>query len=54
MEPVNHLPSYLVSDGPSKKKGRFELTETSIECSWDLDPVLGEYANKYMDNFVSN
>ena len=37
-----------------QKKGRFELTETSSECSWDLDPVLAEYANKYMDNFVSN
>ena len=35
-------------------KRRFELTETSTECSWDLDPVLAEYANKYMDNFVSN
>ena len=35
-------------------KRTFELTETSRECSWDLDPVLAEYANKYMDNFVSN
>ena len=33
-------------------KARLELTETSSECSWDLDPVLTEYANKYMDNFV--
>ena len=24
------------------------------ECSWDLDPMLAEYANKYMDNFVFN
>ena len=47
-------PSDAVSDGPTKKKGRFELTETSSECSWDLDPVLAESANKYMDNFVSN
>ena len=47
-------PSDVVSEEPTKKKGRFELTETSSECSWDLDPVLAEYANKYMDNFVSN
>ena len=47
-------PSDVVREGPTKKKGRFELTETSSECSWDLDPVLAEYANKYMDNFVSN
>ena len=47
-------PSDLVSEGSTKKKGRFELTETSSECSWDLDPVLAEYANKYRDNFVSN
>ena len=47
-------PSDVVSEGPTKKKGRSELTETSSECSWDLDPVLAEYANKYIDNFVSN
>ena len=39
---------------PQKKKGQFELTETSSECSWDLDPVLAEYTNKHMGNFVSN
>ena len=47
-------PSDVVSEGPTKKKGRFEPTETSTECSWNLDPTLTEYANKYMDNFVSN
>ena len=47
-------PSDVVSEGHTKKKGRFELTETSSECSWDLDPVLAEHVNKYMDNFVSN
>ena len=47
-------PSDVASEEPTKKKGRFELTETPSECSWDLDPVLAEYANKYMDNFVSN
>ena len=51
---VRNDPSDVVSEEPTKKKGRFELTETSSECSWDLDPVLAEYANKYMDNFVSN
>lgn len=24
----------------------------STDCSWDLDPVLAEYTNKYIDNFV--
>ena len=47
-------PSDVVNEGSTKKKGRFELTETSTECSSDLHPVLAEYANKYMDNFVSN
>ena len=47
-------PSDVVSEEPTKKKGSFELTETSSKCSWDLDPVLAEYANRYMDNFVSN
>ena len=47
-------PSDIVSEGPTKKTGRFELRETFTECSWDLDPVLAEYVNKYMDNFVSN
>ena len=47
-------PSDIVSKGPTKKKGRFELTEASTKCSWDLDPVMAEYANKYMGNFVSN
>ena len=42
-----------VSEGNAKMKARLELTETSSECSWDLDPVLTEYANKYMDNFLS-
>ena len=41
-----------VSEGNAKMKARLELTETSSECSWDLDPVLTEYDNKYMDNFV--
>ena len=36
-----------------KKKRRLELTEMSTERSWDLDTVLAEYADKYMDNFVS-
>ena len=47
-------PSDIVSEGPTKRKGRLELTETFSECSWDLDPVLAKYANKYMNNFVSN
>ena len=47
-------PSDPFSEEPTKKKGRFEQTETSAECSWDLDPVLAEYDNKYMDNFASN
>ena len=47
-------PSGIVNEGPTKKKGRFEMTETSTECSWDLGTVVAEYANKYMDNFVSN
>ena len=47
-------PSDVVSERPTKKKRRFELTETSSECSRDQDPVLAEYANKYMDSFVSN
>ena len=47
-------PSGIVNEGPTKKKGRFEMTETSTECSWDLGTVVTEYANKYMDNFVSN
>ena len=47
-------PSDVVSERPTKKKGKSELTETSSEYSWDLDPVLAEYANKYMANFVSN
>ena len=47
-------PPDVVSKGPTKKKRGFELTETSLECSWDLDPVLAEYANKYMENFISN
>ena len=46
--------SDVVSEGSTKKKRRFEQTETSSESSWDLDPVLAEYTNKYMDNFVSN
>ena len=47
-------PSDIVSKGPTKKKGRFELTEASTECYWDLYPVLAKYANKYMGNFISN
>lgn len=38
-------PIDIVSETPTKKK-RFEPTETPIECSWDLDPELIEYANK--------
>ena len=38
----------------SEGKGRFEGTETSTEFSWDLDPVMAEYAKTYMDNSVSN
>ena len=37
-----------------KKEGKIRPEETSSECSWDLDPVLAEYGNKYIDNFVSN
>ena len=47
-------PSDIIGDALPKEKVRFELTETSAECSWDLDPMLVEYANKHMDNFVSN
>ena len=47
-------PSHVFSEELPKKKERFELTETSADCSWDLDPILTEYANKYMDNFLSN
>ena len=47
-------PSDVVSEEPTKKKGSFELTEMSSKCSWDLDLVLAEYANRYMDNSVSN
>ena len=47
-------PSDIVSEGFIQKKGRLELTETSTKYSWGLNPVLAEYANKYMDNFVSN
>ena len=46
--------SDVVSWGTTKKKGRFEVTETSTECSWDLDPVLPECTNKYVEKFVSN
>ena len=47
-------PSDIVSEGHTKKNGRFELTEMFTECSWDLDQMLAEYANKYMDTFVFN
>ena len=43
-----------VSEGSTKRKERFELTETSTQSSSDVEPVPAEYANKYMDNFVSN
>ena len=46
-------PSDIVSEEPMKKKRRLELTEMSTERSWDLDPMLAEYADKYMNNFVS-
>ena len=46
--------SDVVSWGTTKKKGRSEVTETSTECSWDLDPVLSECTNKYVEKFVSN
>ena len=49
-----NYPSHVFSEELPKKKERFELTETSADCSWDLDPILTEYANKYMDNFLSN
>ena len=39
-------PSDIVNEGPTKKKGGFELTETFTECYWDLDPVLAEYNKK--------
>ena len=39
-------PSDIVSEGPTTKKGEFELPETS----WDLESVLVGCANKYMDN----
>ena len=32
-------PSNKVSEGPTKKKGRFEIRETFTECSWNLEPV---------------
>lgn len=44
----------VVREGQLKNKGRFELTETSAECSWDLDSLLAEYANTFIANFVSN
>ena len=47
-------PSDIVNEGPTKKKGRFKLTEAFTECSWNPDPVLAEYDKKYIDNFVSN
>ena len=47
-------PSNKVSEGTTKKKGRFEIRETFTQCSWNLDPVLAEYGNKFMGNFVSN
>ena len=46
--------SDIVSKGLINKRRRSELAETSKECSWDLDPVLAKYANKYMDNSVLN
>ena len=47
-------PYDIVSEGSTKKKERFELTETSMQSSLDVKPVPAEYANKYMDNIVSN
>ena len=47
-------PPDVVNERPTKKKERSELTETSTERSWNLDPLLAKYANKYMDNFVFN
>ena len=47
-------PSDIAIEEPTKKKEGFELKETSTESSWDLDPFLAEYVDKYMDNFVSN
>ena len=48
-------PSDTVGEGPPKENARFELTETSAECSWDLSRSnTGRKANKYMGNFVSN
>ena len=37
--------SGIVSKRLIKDSRRSELTETSKECSWDLDPVLAKYAN---------
>ena len=47
-------PSNAVNEGPPKKKERFELTETFVECFWDQDSVLSEYANTYKGKFESN
>ena len=47
-------PSDIVSEGSTKKKERFELTETSTQSSSDVEPVPAEYVNKYMGNIVSN
>ena len=30
------------------------MAETSADCSWDQDSILTEFANNYMDSFVSN
>ena len=35
-------PSDVVSEGPTKERGRLELTETPSECSCDVDPVLAD------------
>ena len=47
-------PFDIVSEGPTKQKERFKLIEMSTECSWHLDLVIAECANKYMENVVSN
>ena len=44
----------IVIERLAKTKVRFELTETTTERSWNLDLVLAEYANKYLENFASN
>ena len=41
-------------EGPSRKRGSFELSENNAEYTWELEEGLADYANKYMDKFISN